>query len=72
MTPDQKVYVFVRSNEKSNTWSRPAAPATRNAPSALTGIFTISTITTSTSAPTIRNICFTSAHVTAWTPPIMV
>src|ERR1051325_6357099 len=37
-----------------------------------TGILTSRVITTATSHPTIRYICLTSTHVTAWTPPIIV
>ncbi len=37
-----------------------------------TGIWTSSVMTTASSAPTIRNICFTSTHVTACTPPTIV
>ena len=44
----------------------------RNASSGLTGIFTRSTTTIAASANTMSTICFTSAHVTAWTPPTMV
>jgi hypothetical protein len=69
MSPDQTVYVFVRLNEKSNVRSRPAAPAMASASPGATGMRTISTITIATTAVTISTICFTSAHVTACTPP---
>ena len=72
MMPVQNVYVSWRLNEKSNTRSRPVAPASRSAPSGLTGSRTSSTMTTATSAVTITAICFTSAQVTACTPPIIV
>src|SRR6185437_13021920 len=72
MMPDQNVYVFVRLKEKSNTWRRPADPATCSAALGDTGICTSSVTTIAMSAPTIKNICLTSTHVSAWTPPIIV
>ena len=63
--PDQNVYRSLRSNEKSNTLSRPVAPAILSASSGFTGICTMITIMTATSTMTIRIICFTSAHATA-------
>src|SRR5947209_1532751 len=70
--PDQNVYVFDRLNEKSKTRSRPAPPARCKALLGDRGILMSSATTTASSAPTIRNICLTSTHVTACTPPTMV
>ncbi len=72
MMPDQNVYVSFRENEKSNTRRRPVAPARRNAVSGLTGRRTKSTTTTAMRAVMMTTICFTSAHATACTPPIIV
>src|SRR3954468_9789468 len=72
IAPDQNVYVLLRLNEKSKTWSRPAAPAMCSAALGETGIFTSNVTTTAMSAPTMRNICLTSTQVTAFTPPIIV
>jgi hypothetical protein len=72
MIPDQKVYVLVRLNEKSNGRMRPAAPAMCSAAPGDTGMRSRSTVTIATIATTISAICFTSAHVTACTPPITV
>ncbi len=72
MMPDQNVYWFVRLNVKSNVCRLPAAPAIRSAPNGDTGSLMSSVITMARSAPTISTICFTSTHVTACTPPIIV
>src|SRR5438874_2586059 len=70
--PDQNVYVLDRLKEKSNTRSRPASPARCRAWVGESGILMSSVMTTASSAPTIRNICLTSTHVTACTPPTIV
>ena len=72
MSPDQNVYVFFRLKVKSNTLSRPVAPARCNASLGDTGMRSSSTVTTAVIATTMSTICFTSAHVTACTPPIIV
>ena len=72
MSPDQTVYGSLSEKEKSKVRSRPAAPATASASSRGTGSRAISTTAIAITAVTITTICFTSAQVTACTPPTTV
>ncbi len=67
--------VRIRPADSTNmaaTVTSAGLPKPRSASSGVTGSCTSRMTTISASAPTMSTICFTSAQVTAWTPPNMV
>ncbi len=71
MMPDQKVYRSFGLNEKSRTFSRPIAPATRSeSPKETSGGRRETAITNATAMPDrMTIICWKCVHWIAFTPP---